>query len=638
MSTRLCFVAPLAVSIILGAALLSRAAGADPTSVAPEPFFRYSDYGGLALSPSGRYIAALVPLQGRVRLAVIDLDTRASKIVASMDEGNVRWFAWVNDKRLVLRGATDDESLDRRRATTLAAVNADGTEVQKFRQWSFYSALPGNTDEIYIYSYELGRTSPNLARFDTKTGRSTLSTLDKPGDVVRWVVDRKGAIRAAVTDEKTLATRVFWRADEQSPWVQIGEYRLGEGSRILPVSFDGDGTLIVASNIGRDTYALYRYDVANKALGEELVAHPQVDLTGGLVFDRAKNRIVGVRYDGPRPGAAWFDDDWARLQKTIDTALPDHANWFTRAGGRALVYSYSDTDPGSYYLYDDEKRKLEFLGASRKAIKPETMPARTPVRYLARDGLEIPGYLTLPKGKDAKNLPLIVDVHGGPFVRGAHWAWSPEPAYLASLGYAVLEPEFRGSAGWGSKLQRAGWKQWGRAMQDDLNDGVDWLAREGTVDPKRVCIVGASYGGYAVMMGLARDPKRWRCGINMVGVTDINLYFDISWADYAYSDWIKYAAKEMIGDQEKDAAMLKAASPLERAKDIEAPVLMVYGLQDRRVPIVHGEKMRDALMALGKSVDWIVYQEEGHGFELERNRFDLYRRVAAFLANHNPPD
>jgi len=229
-------------------------------------------------------------------------------------------------------------------------------------------------------------------------------------------------------------------------------------------------------------------------------------------------------------------------------------------------------------------------------------------------------------------------VHGGPFLRGAYWGWSPEPAFLASLGYAVLQAEFRGSAGWGFKLQRAGWKQWGRGMQDDLDDGVDWLAREGTIDPKRVCIMGGSYGGYAVMMGLARDPQRWRCGIDLFGVTDINLLFDISWADYAYSDYLKYAAKEMIGDPEKDAAMFKAASPLEHASDIRVPVLMVYGLQDRRVPIVHGEKMRDALQALGKPVEWVVYQEEGHGVALERNRFDLYRRVAAFLKANNPAD
>jgi dipeptidyl aminopeptidase/acylaminoacyl peptidase len=394
----------------------------------------------------------------------------------------------------------------------------------------------------------------------------------------------------------------------------------------------------VASNIGRDTFAVYRYDIERKTLGEELAAHSQVDLTGGLVFDRRKNRVVGIRYEGARPGTAWFDEDWARLQKTIDASLPDHMNTLSNAGKRVLIYSYSDVDPGSYYLFDVEKRQLEFVAARRKGINPAAMPARNSVRFAARDGLEIPAYLTLPRGREPKNLPLVLYVHGGPFVRGAYWQWSPEAAYLASLGYAVLEPEFRGSAGWGTKLHRAGWKQWGRGMQDDLNDGVDWLVKEGTVDPKRVCIMGASYGGYAVLMGLARDSERWRCGIDYVGVTDINLMFDVTWSDYAYSDWIEYAAKEQIGDPVKDAAMLKAASPLENAANIKAPVLMAYGLQDRRVPIVHGEKMRDALSSGHKAVDWVVYQEEGHGFLLERNRFDFYGRVAAFLKAHNPPD
>jgi dipeptidyl aminopeptidase/acylaminoacyl peptidase len=610
----------------------------DAKPVPMEAFFKYADYGALELSPTGKYIGALVPVQGQVRLLVIDLDTKASRIVASAEGGDVLWFAWVNDERLILQGGIVKDSLEYRRGTPMAAVNADGTEFVKLDTRSFFSVLRDGSDNVLVRSYQFNRRYPNLVRLNTKTNRDALMTLGKPGDVFRWVVDRKGAVRAAVTDEeKGLASRVFWRADESSPWVQLGEFKLG-ASRIFPIGFDGDGTLIVASNIGRDTFAIYRYDTERKALGEELVAHPQADLTGGLVFDRLKNRVVGIRYDGPRPGAAWFDEDWARLQKTIDASLPDHMNVLSNAGKRVLVYSYSDIDPGSYYLFDVEKRRLDFVAARRKAIKPEAMPPRSPVRFAARDGLEIPGYLTLPKGKDPKKLPLVLYVHGGPFVHGASWGWSPEPAFLASLGYAVLEPEFRGSAGWGTKLHMAGWKQWGRGMQDDLNDGVDWLVKEGIVDPKRVCIMGASYGGYAVMMGLARDSERWRCGIDYVGVTDINLFFDVTWSDYAYSDWIEYAAKEMIGDPVKDAAMLKAASPLENAANIKAPVLMAYGLQDRRVPIVHGEKMHDALVAGHQPVDWVVYREEGHGFFLEKNRFDFYGRVAAFLKAHNPPD
>jgi dipeptidyl aminopeptidase/acylaminoacyl peptidase len=266
------------------------------------------------------------------------------------------------------------------------------------------------------------------------------------------------------------------------------------------------------------------------------------------------------------------------------------------------------------------------------------MPHRKPIRYKARDGLEIPAFLTLPLGRDAKNLPLIMLVHGGPNVRGTHWQWNPEAAYLAALGYAVLEPDYRGSTGWGMKIFHAGWKQWGRSMQDDLNDGMDDLVRQGIVDARRACIMGASYGGYAVMEGLARDPDRWRCGVNYVGVTDILMMNDVTWSDFADSDYLKYGFKELVGDPDKDAAMLKAVSPLQHASSIKAPVLMTYGGLDRRVPVVHGERMRDALEKQGTTVDWTVYPREGHGFLLESNRFDFYTRVAAFLAKYLPPN
>ena len=438
-------------------------------------------------------------------------------------------------------------------------------------------------------------------------------------------------MRGALAVDKGTVRRFFWRPSEDAKWELQYEYGLRD-PEIRPIAFDGDGSMIVASDKDRDTLALYRYDVRKKALGELLAAHPHVDLSGGLIYDRSKKRIVGVNYDAEQPGTAWFDEDFARLQKGIDGALPGHRNVLSPASASViLVHSYSDADPGGYYLFDTGKRRLEPLVSTRKGIKSETMSAREPIRYTARDGLEIPAYLTLPKGAEPKNLPLVVYVHGGPWVRGTHWAWRDEPAFLAALGYAVLEPEFRGSTGWGKKLYLAGFKQWGKGMQDDLNDGVDWLAKQGTIDPRRVCIMGASYGGYAVMMGLARDPDRWRCGINYVGVTDINLMFDVTWSDMADSDFLRYTAKQMIGDPELDAAQLKATSPLENAARIKAPVLMAYGGGDQRVPLVHGEKMRDALLKRGAAVEWVVYTDEGHGFLLEANRYDFYRRVARFL-------
>jgi dipeptidyl aminopeptidase/acylaminoacyl peptidase len=631
---------------VLLATLVAAGAGRAANAVAPEPFFGQASYRELRLSPSGKYLGALIPAGGRVRLAVIDVDTKVLSIAGALQGDDIDWFEWVNDDRLVFSAIDLQSGLGEQRGGGLFAINRDGREFrilaptlkgqsdrgQLVYRYTLLLGVPRDgTDDILVVSNDPDARYPEVYRMDTRSGRRTIKSSGKPGDIVGWIADRKGAVRAAIEVDKGTTIRVYWRADETSKWVRLAESSYRD-ARFLPVAFDGDGSLIVRSNIGRDTWAIYRYDTDKRALGAELAAHPLADLDGNLVFDPSKNRVVGARYQADRPGNIWFDDEWAQLQKSVDAALPGRMNVITREGGaRALVMSYSDTDPGSYYLLDIDKRRMEFLAARRESIKQDAMPAREPVRYTARDGLEIPGYLTLPKGKPPKNLPLVVLVHGGPYLHGATWAWSAEPAYLASLGYAVLEPAFRGSTGWGNKLYVAGWKQWGFAMQDDLDDGMDWLVARGIVDPKRACIMGGSYGGYAVMMGLARNPDRWRCGINFVGITDISLMFDISWSDVAYSDFIRYTAKETIGDPDADAAKLKAASPLHNAAKIKAPVLMAYGAQDRRVPLIFGEKMRDALRSQGTPVEWQVYSDEAHGFLLEKNRYDFYGRVAKFL-------
>lgn len=633
-------------------AAAASALAADPAPRVPvEPFFRHADYGSFKISPSGKYVAGIVPVNGRGGLVAIDLDTRKPGHATTVNVSDIGWFEWVNDDRLVFTVIDLQTGGGMQRGTGLFTVKPDGRQFQVLarppagnfqrtpRLTRFLAALNDGSDDILVIANDSNERYFDVYRMNVDTGRKTLQSLDKPGDVVRWVADRKGAVRAAVTAEKDGNTRVYWRPSDSAPWEKIGEYRLRNQS-MVPVGFDGDGSLLIASNIGRDLQALYRFNPETKGLGDLLLAHPHADVGGDLIYDFRKQRVVGAAYNADKPGVAWFDDDWARAQAMVDKALPDHFNVMSRSNGpRALVFSYSDIDPGTYFLLDLDKRRLEHLIDTRRAIKPATMPTRKPVRYIARDGLPIPGWLTVPRDAVATNLPLVVRVHGGPWVHGAGWRWNDEAAFLASLGYAVLEPEFRGSAGWGVRHFQASIKQWGRAMQDDLDDGVDWLVKEGVVDPKRVCIMGASYGGYAVMMGLARNPERWRCGVNYVGVTDINLMFDVTWSDMASSVFMNSTARELLGDQVADAEQLKATSPLEQAARIRAPVLMAYGANDARVPLVHGEKMRDALLARGVPVEWVVYAGEGHGFLLEANRFDFYRRVAAFLAKNlrGPP-
>jgi dipeptidyl aminopeptidase/acylaminoacyl peptidase len=327
------------------------------------------------------------------------------------------------------------------------------------------------------------------------------------------------------------------------------------------------------------------------------------------------------------------------VQQKLDADLPcminlmsfpskNHTEW-------ALVRSYSDINPLIYHLYNIRTGTLDKVGEAYPGIDPKRMGQQDPVHYAARDGMQIPALLTLPAG-GAKNAPLVMLVHGGPYVRGNFWGWNPHTQFLASRGYAVLEPEFRGSTGYGDKHFRAGWKQWGLAMQDDIADGARWAIAQGIADPKRICIAGASYGGYAVLMGLVSDPDLYKCGVSWVGVTDINLLYDGHWSFTSdlSEQWKQYGMPDLIGDQVKDAAQLKATSPIGQAARIKAPLLLAYGGADRRVPVYHGRTFLDAIKPHNRQVEWIEYEEEAHGWRLPRNRVDFWSRVEKFLDKH----
>jgi dipeptidyl aminopeptidase/acylaminoacyl peptidase len=564
---------------VAGALLLAAATAAMGARVDVEPFFKHADYGEFKLSPSGKHVAGIVPVNGRSGLVSIDLATRKPGHVTTVNVSDVAWFEWVNDDRLVFTVIDRQVGSGAQRGSAFFTVKRDGSEFsmlsRPYPYMRMLAPLRDGSDVVVVVANDPNPRYPDAYRLDIATGQRSLVSLGKPGDVVRWLADRQGRVRIAITEEPGGKGRTYWRSTEDAPWQLVEEFPR-HLQNYIPVAFDGDGSLVVATRAGgRDTLALYRFDPVGKKRGELLAAHPEVDLDGGLVYDPRSERIVGVRFRGERPGTAWFDDDWARVAASIDRTLPGRVNAVQRgAGPNVLVYSYSDRDPGSYYLLDTEKRKLEHLVATRAGIKPDTMPARKLVRYQARDGLSIPAWLTLPNGVEAKSLPLVVFVHGGPWTHGAGWHWDDEPAYLASLGYAVLQPAFRGTTGWGYRLYRASFGQWGLAMQDDLDDGMDWLVKQGIADPARACIMGGSYGGYAVMMGLARDPSRWKCGVSYVGVTDINLMFDVTWSDNSDSAFMRHTARELIGDPDKDAERLRATSPLAQADKIRAPVLM----------------------------------------------------------------
>ncbi len=626
---------------------------------APEHFFESPSFGGAKLSPDGRLLAVRIGKPGkRDALAVYDMASAKAHQVASFADADIGRFEWVNSKRLVFNTADKQTAPgDMRSAPGLFAIDADGSAMRQLAMRNatpFVSSpqagarklLPWNTfmlrqvgrqdsDSIYVQSPESPGGAVDLLRLDTRTGRAT--EIQRPPDAKDWILDEQGEPRLVIAVEKDEAT-IHLREGEGKDWRKVASFpaRSKGGLPFVPIAFGEDGTLYVKTSADADFSALHTYDLAaGKVSDKALLATPGYDFNGGLVVRGGK--LLGVRYTTDTVGTHWFEPRMQEIQKAVDAALPATVNTVSLPARPetpwVLVEAYSDIQPRVTALYNTETGKLNLVGKTHPQINPAQMGVQSVVRYKARDGLEIPALLTLPPGEQTKGLPLVVMVHGGPWVRGTHWGWRADVQFLASRGYAVLEPEFRGSTGYGKKLFQAGWKQWGLAMQDDIADGAKWAIAEGFADPTRICIAGGSYGGYATLMGLVKHPELFKCGIDYFGVTDIGLLFDTPWwvSDDVSDDAKKYSMPLLIGDPKLDAAKFAESSPIVQAARITQPLLLAYGGADKRVPIYHGKKFRDAVGKTNKDVEWVEYESEGHGWKLPETRIDFWTRAVKFL-------
>jgi dipeptidyl aminopeptidase/acylaminoacyl peptidase len=568
------------------------------------------------------------------------------------------FFAWLTSKRLLVQTGTLGVRVDDSRGGGVYAVDVDGSGERRvaeggderafdgaqttFTATSLVRTLP-NSDDIIAAEilFEAHKATPGaLVRINTRTARRTNVSGTKPdgGDYESWVADNKGVARAFVAQSDS-KVRIWYRAAEDKPWVKLDEFGALSESQWRPVAVaEDDKTLLVASHRGHDKEAIVRYDPEKKTFGEVIASHPQVDLES-LMEDPATGAIVGVQYDADRAGVAWFDEKLASIQAALDKALPEAVNDFSWSNDRQrlVIRSRSDVNPGSFYYFDRATGKLQWVADRMPWIDPKKMSPMTPVRYKARDGLEIPAYLTIPRGSSGKNLPMVAVIHGGPWVPGDEWGFDREVQFLASRGYAVLQPNYRGTSRYGWKHFTSSFKQWGLAMQDDITDGVQWAIDQGYADPKRICIYGGSYGGYATMMGVIKTPDLYKCGINYVGVTDLDLFLTATWSDFAYSPGLDHEMKDMFGDSAKDAAQLRATSPVLLASRIKVPVMMAYGAADVRVIPEHGMRMRAAMERVGQHPEWMIVEGEGHGYRQIENQVMFYGAMEKFLDKYIGP-
>ena len=620
-----------------------------------EDFFKLPQYSSMRLSPNGKNLAALAPFAGRQNAVIIDIANRKAKPITALEDRDVVSIEWLNDRRLIYRTGRLGELDVNQRGGGAFAVDADGSAPRlvsegsderaqagstTFRALDIVRRIPGDSDDIIVQEHVFaGGREPQpgpLYRMNTRNGRKTEISIGKPetGRTEDWVVDAKGVARAFVAGDEA-GGRVYYRANADAPWKKLEEFKSYEGGggwQPLAVAED-DKTLYVTWRKDRDKAVIYRYDPEASKITEIVAQHPQVDLRN-LVFDQ-DGIVRGVSFNANEPGVAWFDDRYAKVQSVADKAFPDRVNQVqVRSGGDlALITSFSDVEPGSFYLLDGKTLKMEWLADRRPWIDPKKMSHMRAVRYKARDGLEIPAYVTTPRDSDGKNLPTVVVIHGGPWVDGDTWGWNPEVQFLASRGYAVLQPNYRGTTRYGYKHWASSFRQYGLTMQDDVTDGVAWLVKEGIADPNRICIYGGSYGGYAAMMGVAKEPDLFKCAVNYVGVTDLPLRITASWADSFGSDSAAYAFKYQYGnlDNPEDRKRLEQTSPVNLASRIKVPVLMAYGGSDVRVIPEHGTRMKAAMERVGQKPQWIIVNDEGHGYRKLENQVMFYGAMEKFL-------
>lgn len=615
-----------------------------------EDFARLPAMDSVSFSPDGKRFAARVERKGQIVLAVVEAATHKVQVFNSDQGSDLETFRWLTDDLIVLTttkqgvAAFDLSRFDFRNATV--SLDSRSLIAADLAALAVARVSPGSDEVIIARSRASDHGSVELEVVDTRSGQvGRKLTGQPPGPRIhRWILDRHLAPRACIGyNPDTHKYESWWRESAGGPWKLINRQDREAERGFFPVAIDGDGHLLVLSDLATGRYALHRYDAVAGAPGEVLAGHPQFDISADDLIYGADERVpIGVSILEDKRRTYWFDKERAALQQAVDASLPAGRENLLRflRGGQVLVASSGDVEPGVYYLFDPDKRTLSEMLRTRPWLQPQQLAPTQVLRYAARDGQEIVSYLTVPRGaQPGDKLPLLVWVHGGPQSRDA-WGFDPFIQYLSSRGVAVLQPNFRGSTGFGRDFEAAGHRQWGLRMQDDVTDGVKALVAQGRVDARRICIGGASYGGYAATMGVVREPELFRCAVNLMGVTDLVRLVESGQTDYnrrsgsSFDARIDNRLKAAVGDPSapEQRKVMDANSPVRLASQIKAPVLLIYGTDDSRVPLEHGTGMRDALKSAGATYEWKTYTGEGHGIWGGSNRIDLMKRVGDFVS------
>ena len=594
-----------------------------------EDFFRNPEKSSFKISPNGNHIAYMKPWKTRMNVYVLDIKTNNETRLTSSEERGIYGFAWLTDERIgYIKDDGGDENMH------FYAVNIDGSNERDLTPFENVQAriIDDLEDDPNYIIIGLNKRNPQIHdpyRVNVNDGKMEMIA-ENPGNISGWMTDHNGKLRVAVTSDG-VNTSLLYRDSESDNFEPIltTDFKVS----VSPLFFTFDNkNMYVASNRGRDKTAIFEFNIDKAKEGKSIFEHDQVDVSG-LMYSKKRKVLTGVSYTVKKSDMVFFDDWRDDIQQKLESQLPGYEvgiTSFSKDETKAIVVTYSDRSRGTYYYYDVEKNKLTDLGKVSPWLKEDHMAEMKPIEYKSRDGLTIHGYLTFPKGSDGKNLPVVVNPHGGPWARDS-WGYRSEIQFLANRGFAVFQMNFRGSTGYGREFWEISFKEWGKSMQDDITDGVNWLIDEGIADPDRIAIYGASYGGYATLAGLTFTPDLYACGVDYVGVSSLFTFME---SIPPYWELYRNMLYEMVGHPEKDKDLLASSSPLLHIDKITVPLFIAQGANDPRVKKTESDQIVEALKSEGIEVPYMVKDNEGHGFYNQENQFDFYREMEKFLQKH----
>ena len=600
-----------------------------PPLLPMEDFFRNPDTAAFSISPDGTRLAFARPWEHRMNVYVREIATGVEKRITSATERDIAGFFWKGNDRIVYaQDSGGDENFHVYITDIKGGEARDLTPFEKVKA----GILDDLEDDPKHMLLEMNNRNPEIFdvyRCDIDTGELELLA-ENPGNITGWMTDHNGKLRAAALTDG-VNTSILYRTTEAEEFRVLITTNFKE--TFTPVMFAYDNKLMyVESNLSRDKTAIYTFDPEKNETLDLIFEHPEVDV-GGILHSKKRKVITGFVYLTDRRHYKFVDSDREELQKSLEAFFPNYEVSVADIDDderRVIVRTYSDRTRGTYYLYDRQDNSMSKLADLSTWLKEENMAPMKPITYTARDGLTIHGYITLPVGVNEENLPMVVIPHGGPSARDT-WGFDSEAQFLANRGIAVLQVNYRGSVGYGKAFWQAGFKQWGRKMQDDVTDGVLWAVEHGLADRNRLAIYGGSYGGYAALAGATFTPELYACAVSYVGPS--NLFTLLESIPPYWKPFIEMEYEE-IGDPSKDRELLEKVSPVFHAEKIKIPLFVAQGANDPRVNKAESDQIVEAVRKAGKEVVYMVKDNEGHGFHNEENRFDFYRTLEEFFRKY----